>query len=49
MTKVKPFGVLASIGDYIETFYNPLRRHSHRNSLNPIEYELRARVAALAP
>jgi putative transposase len=39
---------LASIGDYIETFYNPLRRHSHLNYLNPIEYELRARVAALA-
>jgi putative transposase len=39
---------LASIGDYIETFYNPLRRHSHLNYLNPIEYELRARVTDLA-
>jgi putative transposase len=39
---------LASIGDYIENFYNPLRRHSHLGYLNPIEYELRARVAVLA-
>lgn len=39
---------LESIGDYIDNFYNPLRRHSHLDYLNPIEYELRARVAALA-
>ena len=39
---------LASIGDYIDNFYNPLRRHSHLGYVNPIEYELRARVAALA-
>ena len=39
---------VASIGDYIDNFYNPLRRHSHLDYLNPIEYELRARVAALA-
>lgn len=37
-----------SIGDYIENFYNRLRRHSHLNYLNPIEYELRAQVTALA-
>ena len=39
---------VASIGDYIDNFYNPLRRHSHLAYLNPIEDELRARVAALA-
>ena len=39
---------VSSIADYIETFYNPLRRHSHLGYLNPIEYELRARVAVLA-
>jgi transposase InsO family protein len=39
---------IKSIGDYIDNFYNPLRRHSHLGYLNPIEYELRARVAALA-
>jgi len=39
---------VASIADYIENFYNPLRRHSHLGYLNPIEYELRARLTALA-
>ena len=39
---------ITSIGNYIDNFYNPLRRHSHLNYLNPIEYELRARVALLA-
>jgi transposase InsO family protein len=39
---------ISSIGDYIDNFYNPLRRHSSLGYLNPIEYELRTRVAALA-
>ena len=39
---------VASIGDYIDNFYNPLRRHSHLDYLNPIEYELRAQVTAFA-
>ena len=39
---------VASIADYIDNFYNPLRRHSHLGYLNPIEYELRAHVAACA-
>ena len=39
---------VASIADYIENFYNPLRRHSHLGYLNPIEYELRAQLTALA-
>ena len=38
----------ASIGDYIESFYNPARRHSHLDYVSPIEFELRARVAAIA-
>jgi putative transposase len=37
-----------SIGDYIEGFYNPQRRHSHTGYVSPIEFELRAQVAALA-
>jgi putative transposase len=38
----------ASIGDYLEVFYNPARRHSHLGYLSPIEFELRSQVAALA-
>lgn len=39
---------IASIGDYIEQFYNPQRRHSYLSYKSPIEFELRAHVAALA-
>ena len=38
----------ASIGDYIECFYNTARRHSFLNYLSPIEFELKSQVAALA-
>ena len=38
----------ATIGDYIENFYNPKRRHSSLDYLSPIEFELRAQSAALA-
>jgi transposase InsO family protein len=38
----------AAIGDYIDGFYNPQRRHSYLGYVSPIEYELRAQVAALA-
>ena len=38
----------ASIGDYIDGFYNPQRRHSYLGYVNPIEFELRAQVAAFA-
>ena len=38
----------AAIGDYIEMFYNPQRRHSHLGFLSPIEFELRTHVAAFA-
>jgi transposase InsO family protein len=39
---------VASIADYIERFYNPQRRHSHLGHVSPIEFELKAQVAALA-
>ncbi len=38
----------ASIADYIECFYNSARRHSSLGYINPIEFELRSRVAAFA-
>jgi putative transposase len=38
----------ASIGEYIDGFYNPQRRHSRIDYMSPIEFELRAQVAALA-
>jgi putative transposase len=37
-----------SIGDYIETFYNVERLHSHLDYVSPIEFELKSRVAAIA-
>ena len=39
---------LTAIADYIERFYNPKRRHSFLGYLSPMEYELKAQVAALA-
>lgn len=38
----------AAIADYIERFYNPQRRHSYLGFLSPIEFELKARLAAIA-
>jgi putative transposase len=38
----------AAIGEYIESFYNPVRRHSHLGYVSPIEFELKSKVAALA-
>jgi putative transposase len=38
----------ASIADYIEGFYNPRRRHSHLGFISPIEFELKAHLAAFA-
>ena len=40
--------VVAAIAKYIEHFYNPRRRHSHLGHVSPIEFELKAQVAALA-
>jgi transposase InsO family protein len=39
---------IASIGDYIESFYNRERRHSHLGYVSPVEYELKTEVASLA-
>jgi transposase InsO family protein len=39
---------VASIGDYIERFYNTERRHSHLGYVSPIEFELRSQTAAIA-
>ncbi len=36
------------IHDYIETFYNPQRRHSYVGQMSPIEFELRSLIAAPA-
>src|SRR5271155_590841 len=38
----------ASIGEYIDRFYNPTRRHSHLGYVSPIEFELRSQLAAVA-
>jgi transposase InsO family protein len=38
----------ASIGDYIERFYNTERLHSFIDYVSPIEFELKGQVAALA-
>jgi transposase InsO family protein len=38
-----------SIGEYIDGFYNPERRHSFNDYVNPIEHELRCQVKAMTP
>jgi putative transposase len=38
----------ASIAEYIEGFYNTVRRHSYLGYNSPIEFELKSKVAALA-
>ncbi len=38
----------ASLGEYIDRFYNPTRRHSHLGFVSPIEFELRSQLAAFA-
>jgi putative transposase len=38
----------ASIGEYIEGFYNCARRHSHVGYVSPIEFELRSQTKAIA-
>ena len=32
----------ADIGDYIENFYNPRRRHSHFGAISPVEFANRS-------
>jgi transposase InsO family protein len=38
----------ASIGDYLECFYNPARRHSHLGYVSPMEFELKGQMKAMA-
>jgi len=38
----------ASIGDYLENFYNPARRHSFLGLVSPMEFELRSQIASIA-
>lgn len=37
-----------SLSDYIDRFYNPVRRHSHLRYLSPIEFELRSQTHGIA-
>lgn len=37
-----------AIGDYIESFYNVERLHSHLDYVSPIEFELKMHIAAIA-
>jgi putative transposase len=39
---------VASIADYIDSFYNPARRHSHLDYVSPIQFEMRSHLAAVA-
>lgn len=39
---------IASIGDYIDQFYNIVRRHSHLGYISPIEFELRSQTGQIA-
>jgi putative transposase len=41
-------GATSAVADYIEAFYNPQRRHSYLGFISPIEFELKAHLAALA-
>lgn len=38
----------ASIGDYLESFYNPARRHSYLGYVSPVEFELKGQMKAMA-
>jgi transposase InsO family protein len=37
-----------SIGDYLDGFYNTVRRHSHLGYVSPIEFELKERIREIA-
>ena len=38
----------ASIGDYVERFYNPARLHSHLGYVSPMEFELKRQIAVMS-
>jgi transposase InsO family protein len=38
----------ASIGDYLECFYNPARRHSYLGYVSPMEFELKRQMVVMA-
>jgi transposase InsO family protein len=38
----------ASIGDYLESFYNPARRHSYLGYVSPMEFELKRQMMVMA-
>jgi putative transposase len=38
----------SSIRDYLDNFYNPVRRHSFLGYISPIEFELRRRISEMA-
>jgi len=38
----------AAIAEYVDTFYNTIRRHSHLGYLSPIAFELRRQIEAKA-
>jgi putative transposase len=38
----------ASIGDYLERFYNPARLHSHLGYKSPMEFELKRQIAIMS-
>jgi Integrase core domain len=40
--------IAAVIDEYIRVFYNHQRRHSHNGYLSPVEFELKAQIAAKA-
>jgi putative transposase len=39
---------MASIGDYVERFYNPARLHSHLGYKSPMEFELKRQIAEMS-
>lgn len=41
-----PSAATASVGEYIERFYNVRRRHSHLGYVSPLEFEVRAQLPA---
>ena len=45
---MSPRSLAVPIGDSIETFYNPVRRHSNLGYVSPMEFELKGQMKAMA-